>query len=122
MRLLAQARNPYSLSWLWIPGSLVSLAPRNDGLTRRNERGELFPNHDPAVVAVELHAAERAALVEIADRVGLELGLLGKSVLAKILGAAGRAIAEVVGAMVVPPVALVIGGAVENLEMDVGVI
>jgi hypothetical protein len=21
MRLLAQARNPYSLSWLWIPGS-----------------------------------------------------------------------------------------------------
>jgi len=27
---LAQARNPYSLSWLWIPGSLASLAPRND--------------------------------------------------------------------------------------------
>src|SRR5712671_7149047 len=26
----AQARNPYSRSWLWIPGSLVSLAPRND--------------------------------------------------------------------------------------------
>ena len=32
MRLLAQTRNPYSLSWLWIPGSLVSLAPRNDRL------------------------------------------------------------------------------------------
>src|SRR5258705_2287615 len=31
MRRLAQARNPYSRSWLWIPGSLVSLAPRNDG-------------------------------------------------------------------------------------------
>src|SRR6266404_5064574 len=30
MRHLAQARNPYSRSWLWIPGSLVSLAPRND--------------------------------------------------------------------------------------------
>src|SRR5438552_16620895 len=30
MRLLAQARNPYSRSWLWIPGSLVSLTPRND--------------------------------------------------------------------------------------------
>src|SRR5712664_2776906 len=25
--LLAQARNPYSLSWLWIPGSLALLAP-----------------------------------------------------------------------------------------------
>jgi hypothetical protein len=23
----AQARNPYSRWWLWIPGSLVSLAP-----------------------------------------------------------------------------------------------
>ena len=32
MRLLAQARNPYSLSWLWIPGSLAPLTPRNDGL------------------------------------------------------------------------------------------
>src|ERR1700736_2356919 len=31
MRLSAQARNPYSRSWLWIPGSLASLAPRNDG-------------------------------------------------------------------------------------------
>src|SRR6202795_4169924 len=30
MRLLAQARNPYSLSWLWIPGSLALLAPRDD--------------------------------------------------------------------------------------------
>src|ERR1700730_7382303 len=30
MRLLAQARNPYSRSWLWIPGSLAALAPRND--------------------------------------------------------------------------------------------
>src|SRR3982074_2765885 len=27
----AQARNPYSLQGLWIPGSLASLAPRNDG-------------------------------------------------------------------------------------------
>src|ERR1700730_2393306 len=30
MRFLAQARNPYSLSWLWIPGSFASLTPRND--------------------------------------------------------------------------------------------
>src|SRR6267142_7088447 len=32
MRHLAQARNPYSLSGLWIPGSFASLTPRNDGL------------------------------------------------------------------------------------------
>ncbi len=31
MRRQAQARNPYSRWWLWIPGSLASLAPRNDG-------------------------------------------------------------------------------------------
>jgi hypothetical protein len=30
MRRLAQARNPYSPRWLWIPGSLAALAPRND--------------------------------------------------------------------------------------------
>ena len=27
---MARARNPYSLSWLWIPGWLAALAPRND--------------------------------------------------------------------------------------------
>src|SRR5207249_5870261 len=33
MRLLAQARNPYSRSCLWIPGSrLLFASPRNDGL------------------------------------------------------------------------------------------
>src|SRR4051812_10200348 len=41
---------------------------------------------------------------------------------AKLLAAAGRAVAEVVGAVVVPPGALVIGRAVENLEMDVRMI
>src|SRR6202035_3274361 len=77
---------------------------------------------DPALVAVEFHAAEGAALVEIADRIGLELGLFGKSMLAKILGPPGRAIAEVVGAVIVPPRTLVMRGAVENLEVDVGMI
>src|ERR1700738_4720081 len=81
-----------------------------------------FPVDDLAPVAIELHAAESAALVEVADRIGLELGLLGKSVLAKILGAAGRAIAEVGGAVIVPPGALVIRRAVENFEMDIGMI
>jgi DNA-directed RNA polymerase specialized sigma24 family protein len=60
-----------------------------------------LPN--PARVAVELHAAERAALIEIADRIGGQLGLLRKGMLAKVLGAAGRAIAEIVGAVIVPP-------------------
>src|SRR5271154_4274602 len=83
---------------------------------------KLFPVHNPALVAVELHAAEGPALVEIADRIGRQLGLLGKSMLAEILSPAGRAIAEVVGAVIVPPGALVVGGAVENLEMDVGMI
>src|SRR5258706_9160042 len=83
---------------------------------------QLFPIDDLAGVAVELHAAKRAALVEVADGIGLELGLLGKSVLAKILGSAGRAIAEVVGAVVIPPGALVIRCAVKNFEMDVGMI
>src|SRR3954471_16754932 len=41
MRHLAQARNPYSRSWLWIPGSLVSLAPRND-IFRNPSRANAF--------------------------------------------------------------------------------
>jgi hypothetical protein len=31
----------------------------------------LLPADHPALVAVELHAAERAALIEVADRIGL---------------------------------------------------
>lgn len=69
----------------------------------RSEEQVLFQIENPAHVGVEFHAAECTALVEIADRIGLELGLFGKGMLAKILGAAGRAIAEVNGAVVVPP-------------------
>src|ERR1700722_3787137 len=32
MRLLAQARNPYSRSWLWIPGSRLFRAPATRAL------------------------------------------------------------------------------------------
>src|SRR6266481_603717 len=39
----AQARNPYSRWWLWIPGSLVSLAPRNDESHLR--RDQIFHLH-----------------------------------------------------------------------------
>src|SRR6266478_3973458 len=42
MRRLAQARNPYSRSWLWIPGTLVSLAPRNDGLRQSMDAREII--------------------------------------------------------------------------------
>src|SRR5438105_8516022 len=80
------------------------------GMTRK----ALFPVDDPALVAIELHAAERAALVEVADGIGPKIGLLGHRVLAKILSAAGRAIAAVVGAMIVPPRALVLCGADDN--------
>src|SRR5439155_16978002 len=82
----------------------------------------LAPVHDPTLVAIELHAAECAALVEVADRIGWQFCLLRHGVLAKIFGTAVRAIAEIVGAVIIPPGALVVGGAVENLEFDVGMI
>src|SRR6478752_7874911 len=50
MRHWAQARNPYSRSWLWIPGSLASLAPRND---------------DFKVIILQLHARPRRGLADI---------------------------------------------------------
>ena len=43
MRLLAQARNPYSRRWLWIPGSLASLAPRNDGFNKETQMTLSYP-------------------------------------------------------------------------------
>src|ERR1700736_4474801 len=89
-------------------------------LQARDRALRRFPIHNPTRVAVELHAAERAALVEIADGIGRQFGLLGEGVLAKILSPAGRTIAEVVGAVIVPPRALVVGGAVENFEMNGG--
>src|ERR1700716_2850265 len=83
-------------------------------LQARDRTLRRFPVHDPADVTVELHAAERAALVEIADRIGRQFGLFGERVLAKILAAAGRTITEVVGTVIVPPRALVVGGTIKN--------
>src|SRR6516164_1795882 len=40
--------------------------------------------------------------------------------LAEVLGLAGRTVAQIIGAVIVPPGALVVGGAVEDLEMDGG--
>ncbi len=42
--------------------------------------------------------------------------------LAEILALPYRAIAQLIGAVIVPPGALIVGGAVENLEMDVGML
>ena len=38
--------------------------------------------------------------------------------LAEILGLAGRAVTEIVGAVIVPPGALIVGGAIEDFEVD----
>ena len=79
---------------------------RDSGSPLRSVRNDLilsFQIDDPAHVAVELHAAKRAALVEITYRIGLELGLFRKGVFAKILSPAGRTIAKIVGPVVVPP-------------------
>src|SRR5260221_511025 len=80
----------------------------------------MAPDSMPPRFTAELHAAERAALVEIVDRIWLQFGLLGHGVLAEILSLAGRPIAEVVGTVVVPKGALIVGDAVEDFEMDVG--
>src|SRR5258706_16287987 len=53
MRLLAQARYPQSRSWLWIPGSLVSLGPRNDSL-RKHAVIDRSVRHHIAVARVGL--------------------------------------------------------------------
>src|SRR5665213_61875 len=61
MRLLAQARNPYSLSWLWIPGS--RFAPRNDE--------QLFPSRQ-LLCGLPEHVLSRLVVerlfLEFADR------------------------------------------------------
>src|SRR6476620_9467886 len=77
---------------------------------------------DARHVAVEFGAAESAALEEVADRIGRRLGLRGHRLFLVVLGDAGRAIAIVVGAAVVPPRPLVERGAVEDLEAQVRIL
>src|SRR5260370_9357229 len=61
MRRLAQARNPYSRSWLWIPGSLVSLAPRNDG-----ENYKVQPRGNPmAYETIKYELAEQILTITL---------------------------------------------------------
>jgi len=53
MRLLAQARNPYSLSWLWIPGSrfarpgMTPLVSASTKMNRSNLRRDLIGDGQP---------------------------------------------------------------------------
>src|SRR5262245_30771369 len=73
----------------------------------------------PARVTAELQAAEAAALKEITDRIGFELGLLGHGVLAVVLGVSCGTVAVVIGPVVIPPAPLVPGGPVEDFEAQV---
>src|SRR5581483_8402411 len=104
-------RTPAPSSWAW---SRTSLSPDGGGAhSGLRQAGS---------VAVELGAAEAAALEIVADRVRRQLGLGGQRLLAPVLGAAGRAVAQLPGAVVVPPAALVVGGAVEDLEAHLRVL
>ncbi len=57
---------------------------------------------------------------KIAHRIGPDLGLLGFGAGAVILGPADRPIAERTGPRIVPPGGGIVGGAVQDLEADVG--
>src|SRR6266446_10468475 len=70
----------------------------------------------------ELGRAESATLEEIADRIGPDLCLLGLGMRAVILGLAGRTIAELAGARIVPPRCRVVRRTVKDVEADVGML
>src|SRR5476649_1750644 len=73
-------------------------------------------------IVCEFRRGKGAALEEIADGIGRELGLLGLGMGAVLLGLAGRAIAQPMRPRIVPPARLVVGRAVEDLEADVGML
>src|SRR5882757_8233706 len=62
MRLLAQARNPYSRSWLWIPGSRFARPGMTGVLFLSRQRLRGLPEHVPSRFLVE------RLLDEFADR------------------------------------------------------
>src|SRR5262245_32108060 len=69
-----------------------------------------------------LVAAIGAALVPVGHRVGRQPGLRRQRGVAKILGAALRPVAVAERRRVVPPAALVVGGAEKDLVADAGVL
>src|SRR6185436_581277 len=79
-----------------------------------------FRRPDLAEITREFGTAKRPALIEIADRIGLQLRLFRQGMFEMILALPRRAIAELIGARVIPPGAFVIGSAVKHLEMNFG--
>src|SRR5215813_3057346 len=73
------------------------------------------------LVPTVLIAAERPALIPVADRIGRPSGVCGEGGVAEILGPELRPVAIPVRGRIVPPAALVVGGAVEDLVADVRV-
>ena len=106
VRRLAQARNPYSRSWLWIPGSRYR-APRNDG----DGLPAIHQDHPDVVDVGERRAGQQqiagrgeerrgVVVVEIgrrveAERVHLRKGALVDHRAGGIGGAAGAAVGAV---------------------------
>src|SRR5262249_56806435 len=82
---------------------------------RRSGRGQIR-------IAVELVAAVGTALVPVADAIGRQRLLRGERGGGVRLGAAARPVAVAERRRVVPPAALVIGGAEEDLVADVGML
>src|SRR5215470_4149142 len=97
------------------------VCPEQTAVRKEREAGSSGLPHQ-APIPRELQAAEAAALKEVADRIGLELGLLCHGVLAVVLGVPRGAVAVIVSSMVIPPAPLVPGGPVEDLEAQVRVL
>src|SRR5437588_5207041 len=73
-------------------------------------------------IAIELGAAERPALVPVADGIGGKRFLRGERGGGIVLGTAGRPVAVTEGRLVIPPAAFIVGCAEEDLETNVRVI
>src|SRR5215212_7038160 len=91
------------------PGSSAGQAFSGSCLARRH-------------VAFILVAAEWPALEPVADRIGRKLGLSGKRGLAVVFATAFGVITETKRRLVVPPAPVVVGGAIEDLVADVGML
>src|SRR5450631_1944578 len=75
MRHLAQARNPYSRRWLWIAGSLVSLAPRNDELSVSSPSPQIQLLEKIIALVVDDDEGRKILDFDAPDRFHAELGI-----------------------------------------------